>query len=534
MSTAMLSSSYLLPPICAARHAPPLPSGATGAFIGDTIFGPSSLHELLVKAVSCSCLGMCWYYVQAVQAHWSRLSIHCKHSSHEASTQFGGGGNNAGTGTWASSFDKARRTMAPATLAPIVIAALYCAGLFSNSFIEGEDQLHRFLGGSSLLALAAVLSLPTSSCGTVVVSGSPAVAGKTRGVSGFAEAHLPGLDVQRTMREPAVYAIFAAFCLRAASAAQDSSPGVIGLAPGVSFGVFRSLAPLMGLWILCCIACGGRDAVARIAGRAAGLRRSRQDALVPKDSWWSNAQSAWVFHASLQALSFFAISAHWADEAMRATASSASGSESVGDGGGGDPSDQVSVVDEGLLFGLLPPARLFFPRMVYAVCFMGLFMAAVLPYRGERSACVGGKSAHVDTAKNAVRLAVDHVRSPRSRNEGGSAGVVAATAATVTTHLLPVVVMLLGAGSPAVILPMAVACACLSKSVSMAAKTSFATVPLGAISVVWSIVGRAVFFLTGHHNQFSRLQYSAAFVGGWGWSEKDLFTLSRVHARTLG
>ncbi|CAN0091455.1 unnamed protein product, partial [Hapterophycus canaliculatus] len=31
--------------------------------------------------------------------------------------------------------------------------------------------------------------------------------------------------------------------------------------------------------------------------------------------------------------------------------------------------------------------------------------------------------------------------------------------------------------------------------------------------VAWSVVGRAFFFLTGHHNQFSRLQYSAAFVG---------------------
>ncbi|CAN0257743.1 unnamed protein product, partial [Phaeothamnion confervicola] len=30
---------------------------------------------------------------------------------------------------------------------------------------------------------------------------------------------------------------------------------------------------------------------------------------------------------------------------------------------------------------------------------------------------------------------------------------------------------------------------------------------------MWAECGRSLFFLTGHHNQFSRLQYACAFIG---------------------
>lgn len=193
-------------------------------------------------------------------------------------------------------------------------------------------------------------------------------------------------------------------------------------------------------------------------------------------------------------MSLTAVWAYWASEAA-AVAVAAAAAEAAAEGEAG-----AAVAYS---FDLFPPARLLLPRVAYVSCLVGL-AAAVLPR----------PSMHPANARGSRRAAVEAGQrtAPSRSGEEAYAKTLAATAAAVVSHLVPVVVILLGPGSPAVVLFVSAACGFFLKGVSLAAGMGVA-VPLGAVAVAWSIVGRAFFFLTGHHNQFSRLQYSAAFVG---------------------
>ena len=159
-------------------------------------------------------------------------------------------------------------------------------------------------------------------------------------------------------------------------------------------------------------------------------------------------------------------------------------------------------------FGFLPPPRLLLPRVAYVSCLIGLAATVLLRPLVHPANARGSASAATDAGRGIAPGRADQ----NCRPSETYAPMLAATAAAVVSHLVPVVVILLGPGSPTVVLLVSVACGFLLRGVSLAVGMGVA-VPLGAVAVAWSIVGRAFFFLTGHHNQFSRLQYSAAFVG---------------------
>lgn len=428
------------------------------------MFDSSGTHIFLAKAAICSCLGVCWYSAQTLLALYRpRLS--------------------ANTNT-----DRQRDGAAtPGAAATATLAALYCAGLFSNSFIEAEDDLHRFLGASALLSLAGLLFVTPPSL-TMHAAAAPTTA-LTAVETGD---RFLGLISLSATPAATLYIVLAAACLRAAAAAQESAAG-FGVSTEATFGVVRSLLPLPALWYLCSLACSGQSGrVYRKGGR---------------------------FHGLLQALNLAAVGAYWVVEALTVAPA-----EHGGPSEGALNEGATQAAEERLLFGSLPPARLLLPRVAYLLCVVGVVGAVANPsvrsgtsttphrrtVQEKRSTYSPSNTAVGGAGQEKAFLGEARAAIPR---EQGTYGTEAATAAAkVITHLVPVVVILLGPASPAVVFFMASACGCVLHGLSIASAAGV-KVPQGAVAVAWSVVGRAFFFLTGHHNQFSRLQYSAAFVG---------------------
>lgn len=492
------------------------------------MFGSSGAHVFAAKVAICSSVGMCVHYAQIIAASagsWTASGA-APPSSAGARTMTGtkGGGISVGVAFTAG------------------LSALYCAGLFSNSFIEAEDGLHRFLGASSLVSLAVLILLvpapppPAAAAYDNISSWTARAVVKNTGSSnssGFASPRcddrlglLLGLSPKSTA---ALYAALAAACLRAAAAVQDSAAEG-GVSTEAAFGVSRSLLPLPALWYLCRLARGGgggdgrtlwgSGAVDVASTRGAPAAVSLSSGVLGAVSGWARRRCS---HGAVQALSLAAIGAYWVNEVVAAAAAEAGKEHGMGAAAAAAAGglSQGGAAGAALFGSLLPPARLLLPRATYLLCLAGLAVALLRPHGRRRR-----------------RKQQDPV--PRKGEEGrpctppgwnGSssswsyAQSLAGTAATMISHLLPVVVLLLGPGSPAVVALVSAACGCVLKSVSVMAAGGTtgggggggsAVLPLGAVAVSWSVVGRAFFFLTGHHNQFSRLQYSAAFVGELG------------------
>lgn len=514
------------PPPC---RCPPCPFPSSGtaavgaaaslaiAILTDLVFGSSGAHVFAAKVAICSSVGMCIHYAQAIATQASAGSWRASGTAPPSS---------GGT-----------RTMAAATGGGVSVSvaftaglsALYCAGLFSNSFIEAEDGLHRFLGASSLVSLAVLFLLvpasppPPAAAATDYDDKSSWTARsvvRTTGSnsSGFASPRcddglglLLGLSPKSTA---ALYAALAAACLRAAAAVQDSAAEG-GVSTEAAFGFSRSLLPLPALWYLCRLARGGGSggsgrtlwgsgAVDMASPRGIPAAASLSGGVMGAVSGWARRRCS---HGAVQALSLAAIGAYWVNEVMVAAAE-AGKQHAIAAASGSSQGAGAA------LFGsLLPPMRLLLPRATYLLCLAGLAVTLLRPHGRRRK-----KQDPVPHKGEEGRPCT-----PPGWNGSSSpsyAQALAGTAATVVSHLLPVVVLLLGPGSPAVVAFVSVACGCVLRSVSVTAVGgttcgggSGAVLPLGAVAVSWSVVGRAFFFLTGHHNQFSRLQYSAAFVG---------------------
>lgn len=362
------------------------------------------------------------------------------------------------TATGLTGEEGATTTAIATVILTLILSVLYCSGLFSNSFIEAEDLLHRFLGSTSLLLLSLALylqqrqqQLPQNSHGRKET--------KDHASAGMVSA---------------LYVALAALCLRASAASQDSMSKA-AVSTEATFGVTRSLLPLPALWWIC--------ASARSWGQSGDSSFSN----IFKGASFSYRIG---FHGVVQALSLAASGVYWVNQAVADDKNPREeGSPMVRDiGAGGN--------NEGYFSSFLTP-RLVLPRAVYFLCVLGFVVALLRPARREASGG-GFFSLGPMASKDPATLSYGHA--------------VARTSATLVSHLLPVVVLLLGSGAPGVVLLVAAACCFAVKGVSIAAGAGI-SVPLGTVAVTWSIVARAFFFLTGHHNQFSRLKYSAAFVG---------------------
>lgn len=534
--------------------------GAVGsvaiAVLTDAVFGSSGGHVFAAKVALCSSLGVCVHYAQAIAMQVSGG---------------GGDGNSGGTIYFSSGNTKmggtggvagaARGAVVFSTALTAGLSALYCAGLFSNSFIEAEDGLHRFLGASSLISLSLFLLLvrpPTRA----VLTGSTSIArsGSSRCSNDWLGSLL-GLSHTSTA---ALYAALAAACLRAASGVQESATEG-GVSVEAAFGTVRSLLPLPALWWLCRLARGGSstdpdgarkertaaavdDAVTSACSSSTSSRRIGGIDADCRGHGMSGALLSWdtrrcCLHGVLQALSLVAVGIYWANEVALAaagagedhgTATATAADGMMGDEEGGPsaattaaaggaaaiPEEQAEAA-AALPFGCIPPMRLFLPRAAYLLCLAGLVAVLLCPPVRRRQQHHPSKKTEPERGQEEAGKNTRHAGGSYDVTECEAAAppyakVLACTAGTVVSHLLPVVVLLLGPGSPGVVAFMSAACGCVLRSVSLAKAamgTTGVPIPLGALAVAWSVVGRAFFFLTGHHNQFSRLQYSAAFVG---------------------
>lgn len=128
-----LRTSFV-PPL---RHRP----GLIGALVGDTVFGFAGVHVSLAKMACCSCLGVCWYYIQQ--------SFFVPRSYQSSSSLVGD--SNQGSGELLRSKATALPALA-GVVVPSVLAVLYCAGLFSNSFIEVRDEYSWKVSGWIILS----------------------------------------------------------------------------------------------------------------------------------------------------------------------------------------------------------------------------------------------------------------------------------------------------------------------------------------------------------------------------------------------
>lgn len=454
-----------------------------------------------------------------------------------------------------------------------------CPTLVVSPEAQAEDGLHRFLGASALLVLAALLAVATASprpIASLTPSTTPAgtVTSSDANFSVENDSSVgPGFVPRRFLPAwgltgAAWYGILAAVCLRLAAAAQDFHSGAVGVSPGAAaaFSVAGSIMPLIALWFLCLLACcndadflGNRGTfVAEIVGfrsRPRGKMTVRPSG--EEGSGWRS--SSWlrfaVVHSLLQGISLVAIGLYWAYEASTGMMESAnSPSPATAEGGSTPPGGHLSSFPF--------PLRLLLPRVTYTLCLVGFIVTVVGPARRMRlSSHTSSNDSTNPTTRGRVTvvepmrrmISRSHTSSHDSTNPtargrdpaepalgvaatnlsretyrfnsnaaaddlfartgvGAYADVSVRAAARIITHLVPVVVLLLGPGSPPIILLLAMSCAFVLRGVSVAARSGVA-IPLGAVAVAWSVVGRALFFLTGHHNQFNRLQYSAAFIG---------------------
>lgn len=516
------------------------------AVLTDAVFGSSGGHVFAAKVALCSSFGVCAHYAQAIVM------------------QIDGGGGFGGAVNFSGRDNKMRSAgdmtgtasgaVAFSTALTAGLSALYCAGLFSNSFIEAEDGLHRFLGASSLVSLSLLFLLARPPTRAILTGSASTTGSDSNGCSDDWLGSLFGLSRTSTA---ALYAALAAACLRAAASVQESATEG-GVSVEAAFGTARSLLPLPALWWFCRLARGGGartggaatavdDAVTTSSGgsptssrRIGGIDADCRGSGVSGPlllSWFARRR---CLHGVLQALSLAAVGVYWLNEVALAAAgagedhggtatATATGDRMAGDGQDG-PSSAAAAMPQGQTeaaaaysLGVLPPMRLLLPRVAYLLCLGGLITVLSYPpvrrrqqrHPWKRTEPQGG--GYQGPGKNK-----DNPRAPWGVAERGAvapppyARALACTAGTVVSHLLPVVVLLLGPGSPGVVAFMSAACACVLRSVSLAAAAmgpAGVAAPLGALAVAWSVVGRAFFFLTGHHNQFSRLQYSAAFVG---------------------
>ncbi|CAM9828783.1 unnamed protein product, partial [Ectocarpus fasciculatus] len=510
--------------VSSSMPSPPPSSGNSGAaavgaaaslaiaILTDLVFGSSGAHVFAAKVAICSSVGMCIHYAQVIASAGSwRASGTAPPPSGGARTTTAttGGGVSVGVAFTAG------------------LSALYCAGLFSNSFIEAEDGLHRFLGASSLVSLAVLFLLvpappppppaadyddPSSrtACAAVKTSSSSSSSGFANPRCDDRLGLLLGLSPKSTA---ALYAALAAACLRAAAAVQDSAAEG-GVSTEAAFGVSRSLLPLPALWYLCRLARGGGGGggggSTRWGSGPVDMASTRGTPTAVSLAGWARRCCS---HGTVQALSLAAIGAYWVNEVM--VAATEAGKEHGMGAAAASGLSQGGAAGAALFGSLLPPARLLLPRATYLLCLAGLVVALLRPHGRRR------KQDPVPQKGEEGRRCT-----PPGWNGSSSsssyAQALAGTAATVVSHLLSVVVLLLGPGSPAVVAFVSAACGCILRSVSLTATGGTTrgggggggtVIPLGAVAVSWSVVGRAFFFLTGHHNQFSRLQYSAAFVG---------------------
>lgn len=469
------------------------------------MFGPSGPHVFASKVAICSCLGVCSHYVDVV---WTMCGSRSYLVPRPIGTTASPGATSSGGG---SAHSPGCRTAVVAT----ALAALYCAGLFSNSFIEAEDGLHRFLGASSLLLLAVILLLlapahpPPPDSSSSNHSGRRVVHDPEGGSSNRDRGRF-FVFLRSASSRAAMYTALAAPCLRAAAAAQQSA-AENGVSAEATFGIVRSLLPLPVLWYLSWSAregCGflrsrGRDNIDKMDGSSTALELSRaypasRKGCDPRGRRTGlEANSGGIYrriHGVLQAASLIALGFYWVNEAIAGTS----------DGHDATPASASAANPvEGRVLGFFPAWRLLLPRVAYSLCLIGQVIALGLPLTTPKKQQASSPRAHDDTSEPHAGI---------DRGGKGFAEEVVATAAAVTSHLLPVILATLGPGSPAVVMFVTAACAFVVKGVSLAAGAGVA-VPLGVVAVAWSVVGRSFFFLTGHHNQFSRLQYSAAFVG---------------------
>lgn len=442
--------------------------GVIGAALEWVVFGFSGFYVFASKVAICSSAGVCWSYAEAIlkKGWWHSRSgfaegrIKPKPNNTDgvrsmerpgiSMTRLTAAAEEAVEGEGAT-------TTAIATMVlTLILSVLYCSGLFSNSFIEAEDLLHRFLGSTSLLLLALALYLQQ----------------RQQQLRQNSHGRKETKDHTSAGMVSALYLSLAAVCLRASAASQDSMSKA-AVSTEATFGITRSLLPLPALWWIC--------ASARSWGQSG-------------DSFYSNifkGTSFFIrigFHGVVQALSLAASGVYWVNQAAAAAADDENPRKE------GPP----MVHDEGYLLSVLAP-RLVLPRAVYFLCVLGFVVALLRPARREASGDGFFSGGSGPTAsKDPATLSYGHA--------------VARLSGTLVSHLLPVVVLLLGAGSPGVVLLVVAACCFAVRGISVAAGAGI-SVPLGTVAVMWSIVGRAFFFLTGHHNQFSRLKYSAAFVG---------------------
>lgn len=559
--------------VCFAALFPPSLSGVAAASVGavgsvaiaaltDAVFGYSGGHVFAAKVAACSSLGVCVHYAQAIAMR--------------VGDGGGGGGGGGGDGrlggtVHASSGNKmmgaaggvtgaAGGTVVFSTALTAGLSVLYCAGLFSNSFIEAEDGLHRFLGASSLLSLSVLFLLvrpPTRASST----GGTSTAGSS--IARCSDDWLGSLFGLSRMSTAALYAALAAACLRAAASVQESATEG-GVSVEAAFGTARSLLPLPALWWLCRLARGGgsntspdeggREAAATpaandavINARGSSSTSSRRKGGIGADcrgNGVSGALMSWFarngcLHGFLQALSLAAVGVYWANEVVWAAAGAGEGHGKAtataaadgmtGNGQGGTSAAAAAAAMKGgqteaaaaLPSEFVPPMRLLLPRAAYLLCLAGLVAVLLCPPVRRRQRIQPSKKTEPYRGEGETGKVRGNARASLDAPGWGAeappfARALACTAGTVVSHLLPVVVLLLGPGSPGVVAFVSAACGCVLRSASLAAAamgTAGAAVPLGALAVAWSVVGRAFFFLTGHHNQFSRLQYSAAFVG---------------------
>ncbi|CAN0370645.1 unnamed protein product, partial [Discosporangium mesarthrocarpum] len=325
-------------------------------------------------------------------------------------------------------------------LAPLILGALYCGGLFSNSFIEGEDTLHQFLAVSAALALAGTVAAATLRGGTRSASQV------THGVPGAPGAPEASSAVLWAVLAAAFLRLAAAFPVSPMAGAQmaaattgvggdEEEPG--GTDPGYEDLVRSntlSLAALPALWLIC--------AHSRGFHRATGFRGRRVGVAME-----------WL-HRGLQALCLAAVGAYWLVQ------SGFDPGNDKGRGGGGASFGAGSGVPA------LLPLRLLLPRLVYLCSALGLVLAVASAVRpgmlGSVVLAGAGRNGHTP---------------PRSLSDYASA-----SAASVATHLATLCTLLLGPTSPPSVLLLLAAggavCECVR--VVSGAATSYCTARGGA------------------------------------------------------
>lgn len=283
-----------------------------------------------------------------------------------------------------------RRWTLWSTFIPYVIVVLYSVGVFSNSFIEKEDVMHLFLGGSALL-----------------------------GVGGVAWE-------RRACNRTVILAVASAICFRIASAIGVGSGALHTVRVGTSaidgaavLALVCAVAPLLVILAIVNMLGGGNNV-----------------------------------HRSLYAIAMISTGSYWLCQTVA---------------GGSSPS----------WLNMLP-------RLTYFSSSVGVLYSLWQPCPSHT------------TSKDDHKIEGQEP-SPKLTSLPGA----------VTGHIITSTVLLLGPSSSATVCLLLMSASLLKAGLNLMPGQP----PTLLLSVVWTIGSRAAFFFTGHHSQFSRLQYSAAFIG---------------------